>query len=114
MQEESLEVLIKDAELLPLDSVALGNFFYQHLGILASEVKNLVEKFTHNEPLLTGIFDTCFGRVGLMTLPVPYKEICLDNNPISSIEKSMVSSESLGAKCIALNGLIPFNHEEHL
>jgi predicted amino acid dehydrogenase len=105
--KESLEVLIKNGNQPLLDSVALGSFLNHDLKMSKSDTKSFITDVMNNNPTLTAVLDTCLGRIGLITLPVLYEEIYLDDNLVQYVEQAVTLAESLGAKCVSLTDLIP-------
>ncbi|WP_119343830.1 hypothetical protein [Facilibium subflavum] len=103
----SLEDAIKLNQIEPIDSACFSSFFNHNIGLSASEAHILIDALMNNQPKLTAISKTCFGNIGAVLLPVLNEMVYSDKNLLSYIQKAILLSKELGAKCISLADIIP-------
>lgn len=110
IEQRSLSALLSAGEIAPIKAAALG---YVPISLLRqsglSHNKFLQTFFENgNQPLLTGIIDTQWGRIGILALPRLSSELYADQQDgVHIIVDALKIAQNIGAQVVSLTGIIP-------
>jgi len=98
-------------EAFPVDSAALFYFPDSLIAGTGIEKREIVEEWCGNRPFLSSVTETFMGRIAAVALPLFSSELGASENGDRRLRKLVVEAletvRPLGAKTVALTGLIP-------
>jgi amino acid adenylation domain-containing protein len=107
VERRPLLPLFESGELEPVQSVAIGylpSALLQYTGLSPTEV---IEGWCHNRPVMSGLYETPLGRIGLMLLPRFDSEIYHDSQGlIDVLGQAVQTAGRIGARVVSLTGLL--------
>ncbi|TMH13690.1 MAG: SDR family NAD(P)-dependent oxidoreductase, partial [Betaproteobacteria bacterium] len=93
-------------EALPLDAAAL-TYLPDKLHTIGGLSDAQMEGLFGHEPFVSNYFETAFGRIGAVTLPVRSGALFVGDGARDLILRGLSLASRRGARCISLTGLIP-------
>jgi len=93
-------------EALPLDAAAL-TYLPDKLHTVGGLSDARMHAMFGREPFVTNYFDTPFGRIGAVTLPVRSGALFTGDGGHDLIQRALALARRRGARCVSLTGLIP-------
>jgi acyl carrier protein len=95
-----------ELEALPLDGVAL-TYLPDKLRSVGGLGDDELQALFGGAPLVTNYFETAFGRIGCVTLPVRSHALLNDARGKRLVQAGLALAARRGARCVSLTGLIP-------
>ena len=93
-------------EALPLDAAAL-TYLPDKLHTIGGLTDAQMEDLFGHEPFVSNYFETAFGRIGAVTLPVRSGALFAGDGARDLILRGLSLASRRGARCVSLTGLIP-------
>jgi amino acid adenylation domain-containing protein len=109
--DRPLEQAIRDGEMPPLDAAALGYFPDHPPAGFPDDLwtrQRVIQEWCGGEATLLHIYDTCYGRTGLIALPLFHTDLFGDADRLmASVRKGMSLAKNCQARSVVLTGMLP-------
>ena len=107
-ETRSISKLVQSGSVAPIHSAALGYIPNSVLDDCGLDRDLVVHDLLHDEPVVRRIFDTPFGRIGHIMLPITGHELYSDGGRLQdAVMGGCEFARKLGAGRVSLTGLIP-------
>jgi acyl carrier protein len=108
VERRPLLPLFESGELAPVQAVAIGYLPSALLPYTGPSTRGIIERWCANQPVVSGLYDTPLGRIGLMLLPRFDSEIYHDpEGLIGVVGQAVRAAGRIGARVVSLTGLLP-------
>ncbi len=103
-----VKLLDSDEKLPKVDAVALATIPDSFVALTGLTREDLVRRWFENQPLLASVYDMPIGKIGLIILPLFDLDLFKDEGALrASVVEAMDMAASMGAKTVALTGMLP-------
>jgi ubiquinone/menaquinone biosynthesis C-methylase UbiE/acyl carrier protein len=108
VERRPLPPLFESGELAPVDAAAVGYLPTALLHYTGLAPRDIIEGWCGGRPVVSGLFETALGRIGLLLIPRFDSQIYQDPDDLLVVlGEALRTAGRLGASTVSLTGLLP-------
>ncbi len=108
IERRPLLPLFESGAIAPVDSAAIGYLPSALLGYTGLSASAIIDGWCGNRPIVSGLYQTPMGRIGLVLLPRFDTQLYQDASDLLNVlGQALDTCRTLGARNVSLTGLLP-------